>query len=569
MTNKSYIWLILFTLLALSCSKDSETSHTTIIKNPPRVIISNSELVINVEDENGIAIEGLTAVFNDSIQVIEGHSFFHFKGNSINKFNEILKVTDKEGNEHQYTTLIMENEVNYRKINVFINKQQGEVNALKEKTIQLSNGHLLKLPANNYLSGLDADYKRQVNIKYNMFDLQNANHINCLPGGRSISVNNVSSLMLLKAAFDFRLLSDDNKQLKLKTPAKYNADINEKSHVVYYNTFSGQWDYIAEFLPGEDVSLPFSGTYAIVEFVESAILKGEWKLNSFAQSNAEIQFSSPGFESSIQTSNSGKWELVVPRYALLDILYSDICGKEVKGVVDVSESIQVLPTLNTQIADIQHSSLAGHLIDCFWKDVDNGFIELVSESSKKILWVQQSNFNLTFSRCSNENYKFRFIDLNSGFVSRFWKLDKGEINFGELTICDDLKKEYVIYKIDNDITTYTEVNTVYTSSTLEIIDTKGGGNPGFWLRFTHGGDTGILDTQASNIKWNNPSFGGYGILINCPSSNSCGFEKIEINYLEENDDYIRGRFNGKFWSQILSPSGAGYKEMDCIFQVNK
>jgi hypothetical protein len=148
-------------------------------------------------------------------------------------------------------------------------------------------------------------------------------------------------------------------------------------------------------------------------------------------------------------------------------------------------------------------------------------------------------------------------------------LENDEINFGELTICDDLKKEYVIYKIDNDITTYTEVNTVYTSSTLEIIDTKGGSNPGFWLRFTHGGDTGMLDTQASNIKWNNPSFGGYGILINCPSSNSCGFEKIEINYLEENDDYIRGRFNGKFWSQILSPSGAGYKEMDCIFQVNK
>ncbi|HRD06983.1 MAG TPA: hypothetical protein PK037_05440, partial [Saprospiraceae bacterium] len=63
-----------------ACAKDSETTTITIVKDPTQYIISNSELVVNAEDENGNRVDVLSANFNDSLQMIAGQSFFYFKG---------------------------------------------------------------------------------------------------------------------------------------------------------------------------------------------------------------------------------------------------------------------------------------------------------------------------------------------------------------------------------------------------------------------------------------------------------------------------------------------------------
>jgi len=90
---KKYAYLLII-IMASSCYKDENTNTTTIIKNDPRYIIESSQMVIEVADENENQIVGLTASFNGEIKVVNKSSFFHFAGKKVNKFEELLRITD-------------------------------------------------------------------------------------------------------------------------------------------------------------------------------------------------------------------------------------------------------------------------------------------------------------------------------------------------------------------------------------------------------------------------------------------------------------------------------------------
>ena len=565
----SFNLFICFLLIIGACNKDSETTTTTIIKNPPEIVIANSELVVNLEDENGVAVEGLTAVFNDSIQVIDGRSFFHFRGKDINKLNEVLRITDADGNEHQFNSLILENEINYRKVNLFMNKEGDSFSAANEKNISLDGNFLLTFPRQNYFLGTDTEYNRQVNIKYNVFDLQNKNHVNCLPGGKTMLFDNEYSMVIFKAAFDFSLHSDDNKSLSLKKPAKLLSGIQENGVLTYYNSALGHWELISEYFPGKEVLLPYAGTYAIAEVKDRALLKGELFLNGLPMINAEIKITGSGFEYSAFSTQSGKWEIEVPRYSNIEIKYASPCGDVVMGDILANQVNNTLSPVYLTSVQVDEFTLSGRVLDCQLNVVDHTFIEIESEHNKKIVLIPKSQFSLRLPLCLNESYTFRFLEPGSSFISRPWVFKKGDMNFGDVLICPNLKDQYVGFSIGNDYSLYTDISTKYSSSILEIKGKKESNDPGFLLRFGHNGQAGSLTTDLANIQLYNSDFGGYGISINCPTSNDCGFENIELNYFEENDDFIKGEFKGNFWTQIFSPSGAVYKEIKGVFQVKK
>ena len=568
-TKIGYMLVLFCMLIVGACNKDVETTTITIVNNPPKIVVGNSELVVNLEDENGAPLEAIAAKFHDSIQVIEGRSFFHFNGSGINKISEILRITDADGNEHQYKSLILENEINYRKVNLFMNKEADSFSGANEKSIAMDHNLMLILQRQGYFLGNDLNYNREVHIKYNVFDLQNADHVNCLPGGKSILLENKYSMLIFKAAFDFNLRSDENKSLLLKKPGKLVSDIQEKANLVYYNTDLGEWQLISEYLPGKEHLLPYAGTYAIAEINERALLKGESFLNGLPLINAEIKIKGSGFEYSTFSSNSGKWEIEIPRYTSIEMICTSPCGEVVMGDYFVNEEINYLPPFYLTNAQVDEYKLSGRVLDCQLHDVENAFIEIVSAQTKKILLIPGSEFSFHLPLCSDESYSFQLLAPGSSFSSRSWRLNKKDFYFGDVLICSDYSDQYVGFSIGNDYAFYKNVHAKFSPSILEISGKYTLNDPGFLLSFGHNGQPGAFPVDRANIQLYNTNFGGYGININCPTSNDCGFENIELTYFDESDDYIKGEFNGRFWTQLFSPSGAGYKEIKGVFQVKK
>ncbi|MFN8319081.1 MAG: hypothetical protein U0V54_06605 [Saprospiraceae bacterium] len=551
-----------------ACAKDSETTTITIVKDPTQYIISNSELVVNAEDENGNRVDVLSANFNDSLQMIAGQSFFYFKGQNVNKDNELLKVTDYLGHEHQFRIQSIENEVNYRKINLFINKQESSFFD-NDPTLFFIGSHKLSLHSNNYSVDGTTPYNGRVKIRYNLFDTQNKNHLNCLPGGNTMWVDNSRKLIHFRLAFDFTLLSQDNKSIQLKSPAKLISNYANRGTLIYYNKESGLWEFVSNYQPENISQLPKPGTYAIADLQDACLLSGQWYNDDLPVQNGMLTFSSGDFGATIHTSNSGKWQLWVPKNSTLTVTMAGDCETLEEQIIVSGDDIQKLPRFNATGSSGRKILISGTFFDCDLDSMKSGFIELTSASNKKILLIQSGSFNQPFSLCKNEAYTCRFFDSNIQFSSSLWYLDKDEIHFGTLPMCEELKDDYMVFSVDNDQSYYSDISVDYSPTVLQISGKRQINDPGFKLSFEHQGLVETLSNEGGNIVWHDDQFGGYGIDVNCPSSSNCGFETITINYLNNQDDYIRGSFEGRFWSKILNINSAGYTRIKGEFQVKK
>ena len=200
---KPYFCFFILLLLS-SCFKDEEVIKVTTINNLPRHIITNSELVINVADENENPLVGLTASFNGNIKVVDKNSFFHFTGNNINKFDETLKITDQNGHDYEYQIQSIANETNYKKINVFTNKTIKEIHSNELQKINVSSDVALNFSKNNYLINTNQSYTGEVQIRYTHYASENK-LVETLEKGSS-SVNLAYNSQIPTSVFDQNLL---------------------------------------------------------------------------------------------------------------------------------------------------------------------------------------------------------------------------------------------------------------------------------------------------------------------------------------------------------------------------
>ena len=214
---KKYTYLILI-MSALSCFKDENDTTMTTIKNDPRYIIDESELVIEVADENEKPVVGLTASYNGEIKLVNKSSFFHFEGKKVNKFEELLKITDQNGYDYDYLIHSQANEVNYKKINVFINKENASFASNVDFALPITPNIKVNLSKDNYLINLNQNYTGNIELKYNHFDIQNESHLKTLPGGKFGVKDNQLWLLQMEDAFTFNVYSTDKQKLSFKNP---------------------------------------------------------------------------------------------------------------------------------------------------------------------------------------------------------------------------------------------------------------------------------------------------------------------------------------------------------------
>ena len=95
--------------------RDSSVSYTHLD------VYKRQNVVINVTDENGQTLTGLTARFNKESKIINQASFFQFEAKDISKENELLTITDKDGEVFEFALYNIENQVNYHHLTLFRN----------------------------------------------------------------------------------------------------------------------------------------------------------------------------------------------------------------------------------------------------------------------------------------------------------------------------------------------------------------------------------------------------------------------------------------------------------------
>jgi hypothetical protein len=564
---KKYTFLIII-LSVLSCFKDENDTITTIIKNDPKYIIDESELVIEVADENEKPVVGLTASYNGEIKLVNKSSFFHFEGKKVNKFEELLKITDQNGYAYDYLIHSQANEVNYKKINVFINKENASFASNVDFVLSITSDIKVNLSKDNYNVNVNQNYTGNIELRYNQFDIQNESHIKTLPGGKFGVKDNQLWLLQMEDAFEFTVYSADKQKLSFKKPITIQlSTVKSGSALFYYDADSHVWTYLQDVVSNQQVLTSRHGTYCIAQIKSFSILKGQWMINQLPARQSVITLTSSSLNEQVLTSNNGLWEAIVPMGENITVTYALSCDQTESKSVKVIDKKMDVGTHVTSSPNYVPYQIKGQIRDCNGGLLEEGFLKIRSERINKTLYIDSSTFSFTIPLCEGDLVSISCTTITTDYETTILENVPYQIDLSHIYLCDDIKDNYLVLYIDGFVRKYTSFEKTINSEIIQI------GASSFdvpiFMKFGHKNMVGQIDNNKANIAWYDEQIAGYGVSLNCPTSTTCGFTNVEITYWGQNGNLVKGRFEGRFWLKTLNPVGAEYKNISGEFQLKQ
>lgn len=569
MYPSKYIFFFTMVLIFSGCFPDTEESAETIIKPVRKTVIASAKVVINVTDENGHPLAGLTARFNQQSKLINLASFFQFDAKNIYKENELLTITDKDGQVYEYALYNIENQVNYHNLTLYRNTNKKVFSSVEGSIISFPSGKMdIDLVNTTYSVGNDT-YTGTVTCVYHEYDINNPYHTKAIPGGKLIDIDGKYKLVEWLYVFRFDLMTQNEKPLSLTQPKNVflNMSPGKETRIIQYDRSKKIWADLGSFPDSKNIPLQTSGIYAVVYTHTPSLLKGVFTANSLPMVKQKITCSYAGKRFETQTTNTGKWEILVPENQSVFIQPATDCADIQQGINITSDKKTVeTGTINFATPQITKVTLKGSFKNCFAENLTEGFIQIKQDSKTEYIYIPESNFEWSLPICGGGDLSFGAAG-NSGEKMADIRFVNDTAYLGNIFLCPGLENQYIslrtpdgniIYSGDIIVTKIgTETRITFKSTTQE-----------FLIAFENNQQPGFVPVETGHIVWKDPNFLNKGIEINCPTSNTCGFSEIRI-LSQQNTDWIKGRFKGNFWSKTLQPLTARNQILEGDFFIKR
>lgn len=562
-----YISVLVFLLMFWGCYPDTEETIETIIIPVRKTIIASAQVVVHVTDENGQTLTGLTARFNQQSKIINQASFFQFDAQNIHKEGELLTVTDQDGQMYEFALYNIENQVNYHSVSLFRGALKKDFSSSEGSVISFPSGKMnIDLTKGGFTAG-DQSYAGPVQCIYHEYDLNNPYHVRALPGGKLLDINGKYRLVDGLYAFRFDLLTPNEKILTLTQPQKVSVDISPEkpARVIQYDRSSQSWTDLGAFSESQQITVQTSGIYAIVYVHEPAILKGVLTANQWPLVNQRMTYEYEDKIYHTQTTNEGKWEVWVPQNTQINVKPVTDCSD-----LDKSKTISVLENtldagiLNYQTSQIKAITIKGSFKNCYAEALPDGFIHIKQNTIYHNIYIPKSDFEWTIPVCAESPLSFGAAG-HSGEKMSDIGFDNDTADLGVIFLCPGLENQYISLRTPEGNTLYTGDIIVSFTGSDTYIQFKSTTQE-FLLVFQDTQKPGFIPSETGNIVWKDPTFLAKGIEIHCPTSNTCGFEEIHV-LSQQQDNWIKGSFKGRFWSKTLQPLTARNQVLEGDFFI--
>ncbi len=563
-----YIFILAGILMMAGCYPDAEESTEIIIKPVRKTIIASANVVINVTDENGQTLTGLTARFNKESKIINQASFFQFEAKDISKENELLTITDKDGEVFEFALYNIENQVNYHHLTLFRNTLKINFITSEGSIISFPSGKInIDLTNTEFKSGNES-FAGNVNCIYHEFDLSNPFHLQALPGGKLIDINGKYSLVEWLHVFRFDLLTQNEKYLTLASPKNVLLNISPKTpaHIIQYDRIKKTWMYHGLFSDKQTLPVQSSGIYAVVHLHEPATIKGVFTGQGLPFVKQPVVYYDDG--ETIQrtlTTNNGNWEILVPKNKNIFIYPEAACVGQNHSIVfnAVNETNQV-GTKNFDIPELKQIKVKGKFKDCNAQSLSNGFIKIQNGPKTEYIYIPETDFEWQIPLCVAGPLSFGSAGINGEKMSDI-RFQTNTAEMGNIFLCQGLENQYISLRTPGGNTMYSGDISVTDQNGIYKIHFKSTAQE-FLLTFKNNEQSGSLAPSEGNILWKDTGFISKGIEINCPTSNTCGFEEILVLSYQKNG-WIKGSFKGNFWAKTLQPLTAKNQQIEADFFV--
>ncbi len=544
-----------------------------LAKNHPPVYIS-ADIVGSIHDENGNNLTGLTEKINNQNYFTTNSGYYHFEVHDVNKNNTILSIFDKKV-QYEFSVKPIENEINYFCHTIISHPLEENFSSDENSVINFDKDIELDIEANSYTIS-NTDYTGEVMMKYFILDLTDPIHLESLPGGHLAKDNNGNDVWLdYKKAIYFDLFTNGGDKLNLKknkgTLSVNNSDCDD-CQIWYYDPEQNVWVESGF----SNIPVLQGGFYCLANSYVYNLVTGNAFAGKKPLMNQAVDFYlNDKLIQRVYTTNTGKWFTHLPidkdYIVKMNIFSEDVF--EIKFNIGEDDTT-IIPGFDIGDNVISFFKLNGEIRNCENKPETNNFLVLNQEDCKKYFYVDDSKISLNIPNNKNKILDILVADelwKNTG-VSEKYYIVENNVNFSKIFSCNEISQDgYFDISIDGNEKLFvtTEAKWVDGRTKITVYDLK---NAEMILELYFSGKNARKYNDAElNIYFDNLIIDDKKYEINCLNSNDgCGFEYFEIeSYGERKNDWIKGRFKGKFWIKSYNPLSASYKTINAAFLVRR
>lgn len=559
-----------FIITLFSCGKDSIDDQTWTVPDEPVIIVESARMVTGITDEKGNRVDGLTAAFGDTIRLVNKGDYFQFKGNKLNKRGEVLYVTDQDGNKYEFTQSPVANDVSYFHQVVIKEKQSMLHKSHLALNLFFNNQLSVSIPANSFKKSLQP-YSGDVSIKYFTYDIQNEYHRAALPGGLTGFIENGNRQLLnMVTAFSFDVKSSTSEPVVFDQATLISAYLNSYNTLFHYNESTHNWEEVvhASGKPNE-VAIYRSGHYCIAQSRPFVRLNGRMLSNGLPVPNQKVEIRYQQAVQTIFTSNSGRWEALVPANEEISYTYVLPCLDKTYKIAIPNEDIRLQDDDLTTL--FSATRFTGNVVNCEGKTISNGFIRVEGSDFQKVVFLEQSAFEVALPHCQTSSLYLSAFDAETGETGPSFEWQAGlDHQVYNLFACNNLKENYLEVHNAEGSLTYHQLYQRFESGRL-VLEARDAVNTANVFKIIFPVEqSGVQAADRVNLVWNDIRFAGEGISFNCANAQNCGFEYLDLTHLSSQPDgWVRGHFKGRLWCKIISTLQAGYVNVEGSFQFKR
>lgn len=484
---KSTKYSILFIALCLfSCNEDYDEFGGTPVLNIDQTN-GNSEAFIenfgnsisrnflgNIIDTDNNPIADVTITIGASVATTDANGVFIINNASVKERFAYVKA-DKAGYIHGSRAVVPSSGTNKVTIMLLPETVVGTTSSGTSETISLTNGASVALEG-NYIKEDGTEYSGNVNVIMHHLDPVDEDMENQMPGMLFAANADNDERMLQTLGMlavelrgdngeDLNLAEDSTAEINIPVDASLLSNAPPTIPLWYFDEFYGYWKEEGQ---ATLVGSAYVGTISHFSFwnldadfpaAQLCITVVDENGNALANQSISLTHFNPDYlypTSGGITDDNGQVCGLVPQDETLElnVFNYDICGGTIihtESIGPFSQDSSIIITIDTTSVDIVTETVTGLFNDCDGNTITNGYVALQYGSQQFYQTVENGNFEINVSRCSDSTaFSIEAFDYDNlqttGIIN--YTFTTPSTDLGTLNSCDTVT-EFIYYTIDN------------------------------------------------------------------------------------------------------------------------
>ena len=472
--TKCLLGSLFISLFILSCQKEVKTDNpatggggTGTVVNPTPV---QGNVTGKVIDNNNNAVAGATVKAGSNTTTTDSRGLFRFNNIQLDKYSAVITV-EKTGFFKGYRVFSASaNNTNFVKLKLVPKTLIGSIDAAAGGSVSLPDNSKITLPASGVVVRSNSQsYTGSVKVYAAVIDPTSADISQIVPGSfQGTDANNYRVILTSFGMLAVELEGNSGEQLQIapgKTaklrftiPSSLRSTAPATIPLWSVDETTGLWKQEGNATKGTDYyegdvshfSFWNCDVSSQTVFLEMTIVTAEGPL-----SHVQVKLTRPNGSSSYgYTDSSGHVGGLVPKNEALTLEVLNTCNQAIytQNVGPFSANTN-LGTITVTIAPINTLQITGSAVNCSNQPVTNGNVLVYFEGHLYNRPINNGNFSLTITRCSNSTGSVEVVAVDNVANQQSnspWtgSASTGTVNTGTISACGVSSVSFINYSVD-------------------------------------------------------------------------------------------------------------------------